>query len=143
MVQLIAGEKGEGKTKKLLDMTNHSAKTASGSIVFIDDDRRHMFDLHHDIRFVETGKYFLSDAREFAGYLLGMMVMDNDIEHIYVDGLTNIINNFNRTVATFNDDLKELSQRLLKFSEDNSVDFTITINCDRKTLPEEVKSLLI
>ncbi len=143
MVQLIAGEKGEGKTKKLIDMVNSNAKTTNGSIIFIDDDRRHMFDLHHDIRFVETGKYFLSNTREFAGYLLGMMVMDNDIEHIYVDGLTNIVDNFNRNRAEFNDDLKELSLRLLKLSEKNSVDFTISINCDRKTLPEEVKGLLL
>ena len=33
MVQIIAGRKGKGKTKHLLDMANDSIKKAIGSIV--------------------------------------------------------------------------------------------------------------
>ena len=34
MVQIIAGKKGKGKTKHLLDMANTGIKNASGSIVY-------------------------------------------------------------------------------------------------------------
>jgi hypothetical protein len=143
MVQFIAGRKGEGKTKKLLDMVNKNAKTADGNLIFIDDDRRHMYDLPHDIRFVETGKHFLSNTREFVGYLLGIMVMDNDIEHIYVDGLTNIVDNLDKTSKEFNDQLLELTNRLKSLSEQSTVHFTVCINCDKETLPDEIKAILI
>ena len=33
MVQIIAGRKGKGKTKHLLDMANNGIKAATGSIV--------------------------------------------------------------------------------------------------------------
>ena len=54
MIQILAGEKGEGKTKRLIDMANEAGKTSNGHVVFIDDDSRHMYDLHYNIRFVKT-----------------------------------------------------------------------------------------
>ena len=36
MVQIIAGRKGKGKTKHLLDMANNGIKAATGSIVYLD-----------------------------------------------------------------------------------------------------------
>ena len=47
MVKILAGEKGEGKTKKMIDMANVASKEAKGSIVFVDDDNSHMYDLHY------------------------------------------------------------------------------------------------
>ena len=35
MVQIIAGRKGKGKTKYLLDMANTAVKEAKGSIVYL------------------------------------------------------------------------------------------------------------
>ena len=35
MVQIIAGKKGKGKTKHLLDMANGAIKEANGSIVYL------------------------------------------------------------------------------------------------------------
>ena len=36
MIQIIAGKKGSGKTKRLIDMTNETAKTSISSVVFMD-----------------------------------------------------------------------------------------------------------
>lgn len=137
MIQFIAGGKGEGKTKKLIDMANTNAKTTDGHLVFIDDDRRHIFDLHYDIRFVETGRGLLSNYREFIGFILGILSQDSDIKSIFVDGLTNIV----ETVE--NDSLVKLTSRLTALSEQNAVDFIICINCNKESLPDEIKSLLI
>ena len=46
MVKILAGEKGEGKTKRMIDMANAAGKEAKGNIVFVDDDNSHMYDLH-------------------------------------------------------------------------------------------------
>ena len=56
MVKILAGEKGEGKTKRMIDMANAAGKEAKGNIVFVDDDNSHMYDLHYSVRFVETPK---------------------------------------------------------------------------------------
>ena len=46
LIQLIFGEKGSGKTKKILEIANQAAEQAKGSVVFIDEDERYMFDLN-------------------------------------------------------------------------------------------------
>ena len=48
MIQVIAGKKGSGKTKRILDMANLATKDSKHDIVFIDDDNRYMFDLRHE-----------------------------------------------------------------------------------------------
>ena len=57
MIQIISGVKGSGKTKRLLDQTNDALKVEHGDIVFIDDDKRYMYDLRHEIRFVDASAY--------------------------------------------------------------------------------------
>ena len=49
MVQIIAGKKGKGKTKYLLDMANTSVKEAKGSIVYLDKSAKHMYELSNKI----------------------------------------------------------------------------------------------
>ena len=44
MVQIIAGNKGKGKTKHLLDKANGAIKEANGSIVYLDKSSKHMYE---------------------------------------------------------------------------------------------------
>ena len=136
MIKLIAGGKGEGKTKRLIEMANAAVKTTDGHIVFIDDDRRHIYDLHYDIRFVETADFPLSNYREFVGFVCGILSQDNDIVEIYIDGLQNVI-------ATFDDEIfLKLKAKLEKLSQTHSVDFVLSMNCSPEDLPDEIKQLL-
>ena len=50
MVQIIAGKKGKGKTKYLLDMANNAVKESKGSIVYLDKSSKHMYELSNKIR---------------------------------------------------------------------------------------------
>ncbi|MCC8097500.1 MAG: hypothetical protein LIO44_02850 [Eubacterium sp.] len=54
MVQLLISAKGHGKTKQICTMANDAQKVAKGNIVFIDDNKKHIYDIHSGIRFVET-----------------------------------------------------------------------------------------
>jgi len=136
-VWFMAGLKGEGKTRKLIEMVNNEAKTTDGHLVFIDDDRRHIHDLHRDIRFVETGKNFFYNHREFAGFILGIISQNSDIQHIYVDGINNII----ETVDV--ESLLKLQARLETIAKLDDVSFTISVNWDKKSLPDEIKAALV
>ena len=139
MVQFMAGMKGEGKTRKIIDMANQEAKITDGHLVFIDDDKRHIHDVHRDIRFVEAGKGILANYREFIGYVMGILSQNSDIKHIYVDGLTNIL----QKDALTNENLLKLKARLDAIFSEDGVGFTISIHCERDSLPEEIKVALI
>ncbi len=47
MVEIISGEKGKGKTKYLLDKVNSDIKKVDGSIVYIDKNTKHMYELDY------------------------------------------------------------------------------------------------
>jgi len=136
-VAFMAGQKGEGKTRKLIEMANNEAKTTDGHLVFIDDDKRHIHDVHRDIRFVETGKKSLSNYREFTGFLLGILSQNSDIQHIYVDGLNNIV----ETVD--NESLLKLQTRLEAIAKVDDVSFTVSVNWDKESLPDAIKAALV
>ncbi len=57
MIQVIAGKKGSGKTKRIIDMANVASRDSKHDIVFIDDDARYMYDLRHEVRFINAGEY--------------------------------------------------------------------------------------
>ena len=49
MVEIIAGKKGKGKTKYLLDKVNAAVEGASGNIVYLDKSQKHMHELSNKV----------------------------------------------------------------------------------------------
>lgn len=137
MVQIIAGDKGDGKTKKLIDLANTSVKDSHGHVVFIDNDNSHIYDLHYDVRFVETSDFPLSNYRELIGFIYGILSQDNDIEKIYIDGLYRMVKNLN------NEDLIKLTSKFQKMSEKYTVEFVLSLTSKIDDLPKEIKELLL
>ena len=136
MVKILAGEKGEGKTKRLLEMANEAGKNSKGHVVFIDDDNRHMYDLHYNIRFVKTN-FAMTDQKILFGFICGILSQDSDIEQIYIDGLNNIVENLT------NEDIAEFTAEIGKLSAENGVDFVFIISSKADTLPEGIKRYII
>ena len=85
MIQIIAGKKGSGKTKRLINMTNDTAKTSSSSVVFLDKDNSYMFDVDRAVRFVNVNDYHVSNSDMFLGFLGGMLASNYDVGVIFVD----------------------------------------------------------
>ncbi|MDD3570820.1 MAG: twitching motility protein PilT [Lachnospiraceae bacterium] len=136
MIQIIAGEKGAGKTKRLLEMANESGKAANGHVVFIDDDSRHMYDLHYNIRFVKTN-YKMEDHKTFFGFICGIMSQDSDIEHIYIDSLNNIVKNMPA------EELGEFLKKVEDFSVNENVDFSMIVSANADVLPANAQKYII
>lgn len=137
MVQILAGNKGEGKTKKLIEMANEAIKEGNGHVVYIDDDNRHIYDLNFNIRFVETSEFPLANYREFIGFIYGIFSQDNDIVKVFVDGIFKIVKKLDK------EDIIKLMTKLKEISEAYSVDFVIAANTDDTEIPDEIKDLLI
>ena len=45
MIQIIAGEKGKGKTKHLIDRVNKAVESSTGNVIFLDKSTRHMYEV--------------------------------------------------------------------------------------------------
>ena len=137
MIQILAGEKGQGKTKRLIDMANEASKTIVGNVVFIDDDNRHMYDLHYGIRFVETSMFKICDYEVFIGFIYGILSQNGDIQKIFVDGLNNIIRSLN------SEDVENLCEILDRISNDYNVDFTLIYSAPLSAVPDQVRKFVI
>ena len=136
MVQILAGEKGEGKTKILIDLANESVSTSEGDVIYIDDDKRHIYDLNHKIRFVEVSEFPLANYRELIGFIYGIFSQNSDITKVFVDGIFKIVQSLG------NEDLIKLVARLDSMSKAYNVDFVLAGNVDPAELPKEVEQYI-
>ena len=137
MVKILAGEKGEGKTKRMIDMANAAGKEAKGNIVFVDDDNSHMYDLQYSVRFVETPKFIMEDPQVFRGFVCGILSQNSDIETIYIDGLNHIMDRISDA------DFTAFIQELDKTSKEAEMDMVMIISRKTDALPAEVQQYLI
>ena len=131
MIQLIFGEKGSGKTKKILDIANNAADTAKGSIAFVDIDDDYMYDLNLSIRFINATEYALSGPKMFYGFLCGIAASDPDLEYIVIDS-------FMKIVRHDLDTLEELFRQMEKFSESHNIHLVLSLSC----MPEQIPAFL-
>ena len=137
MVQILAGEKGEGKTKKLIAMANEAGKSANGSVVFVDDDNSRMYDLHYSVRFVDTPKFIMEDPQVFRGFVCGILSQNSDIEKIYIDGLNHIVDKVSDA------DFVKFIEELEKTSAEAETDIIMIISRKQDLLPAEVQKYLV
>lgn len=135
MFTLIAGKEGSGKTKTLIELANSKVKASSGNVIFIDDDHRHMLDLHHDLRFISMDETPVKSPDEFFGFLCGLISNNYDIETIYIDGLTKVVSSNMDQIGSFVDRAKGIAEK-------HQIEIFSTINCEAENLPESLKPYL-
>lgn len=136
MIQIIAGEKGKGKTKILLEKVNTEVKTAKGDVVYIDKNNKHMYELSNKIRLVNITDYFIENQSEFIGFLCGLISCDHDIQSIYLDS-------FLKIAYLNNEDLENICHRLEKISNQFRVDFVLSISLNYDQIPESLREKVI
>ncbi len=129
MIQIIAGEKGKGKTKYLLEKVNESVKSATGNIVYLDKSQKHMYELSNKVRLINVSDYIISNSDEFLGFLCGVISQDHDLEEMYLDSFL--------TIAKMDDsDLAHSLEKLETISEKFHVDFVLSISRNESDLPD-------
>lgn len=92
MVEIIAGEKGKGKTKHLLDRVNGAVPGSNGNIVYLDKSQKHMYELSNKVRLINVKDYPIEDCDEFIGFICGIISQDHDLEELYLDSFLTIAN---------------------------------------------------
>lgn len=135
MIKVIYGPKGMGKTKILVDTANNLAQQGKGAVVFIDDSTQLMYDLKHEIRFVNVSDFPSLGWEGFLGFICGILSQNYDIEGILIDGLNYITKQKAPELENFFNGLNEISEK-------ENIDFYITINGDADLLPEYLKQYI-
>ena len=131
MIQVINGKKGSGKTKRIIDLANHSIKESKNDVVFIDDDNRYMFDLRHEVRFINAGEYGIVNAEMFLGFLCGLLAQNFDVGTIFIDA-------FLKLIKIDLKDAKWFFERLDGLCERHGVEFVLSFSEETENMPDFV-----
>ena len=137
MVEIIAGEKGKGKTKYLLDKVNDSVKSASGNIVYLDKSQKHMYELNNKVRLINVTDYPITNCDEFLGFICGVISQDNDLEEMFFDSFLTIANIDSEEAIT------KAIEKLDVISEKYKVKFVLSVSKNLDQLPECAKAKVI
>ena len=69
MLNLIVGNKGSGKTKRLIEMIDNSLKVSKGDIVCIEKGLNMTYDINHKVRLVSMNDYEVSCVEGMYGFV--------------------------------------------------------------------------
>jgi len=134
LVQLIAGTKGSGKTKALIEMINHAVGTTNGCIVCIEKNMNLIYDIKHSVRLIDVDDYKIEGYDQFYGFVAGVLAGNYDITEVYIDGILRIGNH----------DLIGFERFILKIEElCKNIKVVLTVSEQSEKLPESVKKYML
>lgn len=132
MVSIIAGEKGKGKTKYLIDRANASIAQAKGSVVYLDKSSKHMYELNNRIRLINVSEFPILSSDGFVGFIAGLISQDHDIETIFLDSFLKLSMLEGADITATIDHLENLGAKY-------QIDFVLSVSMNAEALPENAK----
>lgn len=136
MIELIAGEKGTGKTKMLMAKANNDIKVTGGSIVYMDQNNKHMYELSNRVRLINVPEFNVRSRDMFIGFLYGVVSQDYNLDRIFLDNFLTIA-----CIDTI-DEADTLIKELEIISEKFEIDFIIGISKKKDDLTDYLKNLV-
>jgi hypothetical protein len=131
MIDIIAGLKGHGKTKVLLQKANDDIKLTHGTIVYLDKNNKHMYELSNQIRLIVVPEFDISNSDMFIGFIAGILSQDHDLDKVYLDSFLSI--------EGIEENMEKVIDRLAILSKKFDVDFIISASCEKNSFPESVR----
>ena len=135
MVELVVGGKGKGKTKILLEKAAEAIKNANGSVVYVDKNNQHMYELSNKIRLIDITQYPVKGTEGFFGFISGMIASNHDLEYVILDSFLTIATLEKKGLVSAVELIKSLSERY-------GVNFVLSISMDEAQIPAEIKELI-
>ena len=136
MIQIIAGVKGKGKTKYLIQKANEEVKTANGNVVYLDKNNKHMYELSNKIRLIDLSEYPVDTYDTFLGFISGVISQDHDLESMYLDSFITVSSVTEEYLGFVLSKLNDISSRF-------NVNFVISISVDANDIPDQFKENII
>ena len=135
MIKVIYGSKGTGKTKQIIDAANAAVATAKGHLIFITDNKRCMYDLEREIRFIDVKDFDIAGEAALCGFIKGVIAGNHDNEYVYIDGVMRMAGKGANELAGF-------FYMLDKVAEQNGLTVTLTVSSAREDLPDFIAKYL-
>lgn len=136
MVEIIAGQKGKGKTKYLLEKANSAIKDVKGSIVYLDKSSKHMYELNNRVRLINVTDFGIKSYEAFIGFVCGIISQDHDLEQMYLDS-------FLKMACLEGQDITEAIDQLTQIGKTYDVTFILSVSQDAAHLPENAKDKIV
>ena len=136
MVRLIMGANGAGKTKQLIDLIHSAVESENGSVVCIEPGADMTFDIKSSVRLVNGKEYNLNSFECLRGFISGLYAGNYDISHVYVDNLCKSVHSEDFTAV------EKFLCWLDKFSDANTVKFTVTLTADASVATDGMRKYL-
>jgi len=135
MIKIIAGEKGTGKTAKLVDEIN-TASRQDNNIVCIERGSRLDQLLKPNVRLVNMKEYPVDGFDQLLAFVAGICSKDYDLTHIYIDSVFKVANDNNMEA------LESFIVKLDAFLKDTPITAMIVLSGKVEDLPDSVKAFV-
>ncbi len=124
MINVIAGPKGSGKTKEMIDGANAALDVCKGNVVFVTDTSDYSREVNTAIRFINVRDFGGVSEESLIGFVKGIAASNSDVDRIYIDGLA-------RMLGTPAEDMEGFFIALDDLSENHGVDFYLSVTCGK------------
>ena len=131
MVKLLIGEKGTGKTKKLINCVNDALAASNGHVVCVEKDDLLRYQVSYKVRLLAATNYAIEGYDAFYGFLSGLCAGDHDITDILVDATLKI-------GGRNYDELADFLEKVANLSKLTGTAFTFTVSTDKENLPAKI-----
>ena len=132
----LIGDNGAGKTKQLIELVHASVAEEGGCVVCIEPGADMTYDIKSSVRLVNAGEYHLDSFECLRGFISGLYAGNYDISHVYVDNLCKIVHSEDFAAV------EKFLHWLDKFSDANTVKFTVTLTADASVATEGMRKYL-
>lgn len=137
MIQIIAGEKGSGKTKKIIDLANSNVETAKGINVVLTTTDRYRAEIRPEVRFVDVTEEGINNFDRLVGFIKGMLCTNYDIECVFIDGANRMLG-----VSLDDPEMASFFVAIENIGANSNVKFVLTVSSNVDALPAFIKSYL-
>ena len=136
MIQIIAGEKGKGKTKHIIDRVNKAVESSTGNVIFLDKSTRHMYEVSNKVRLINVTDYPFITNEGFVGFLYGILSQDHDIEDVFIDSFLKVANVDETNISHTIEEISNISKLY-------NINFTLSVSFNEEKLPDDVKEYVV
>lgn len=129
MIKLIVGNKGTGKTKKLIELVHNAVKDSKGNVICIEKGSTLTYDIKPQVRLIDAEAYDINGYDMCYAFLAGLFAGNYDITEVFVDSILKI-------GGRDFDALADFLEKIDKISADTECVFTVS--ADAAELPAAV-----
>ena len=135
MIKFLAGNKGSGKTKRLIALAHDAVKVSKGNVVCVEKGDTLTYDVDHKCRLINIEDYGISGFDSFYGFISGLCACNYDITDVLVDSTLKIGGRDMEQFAKFIEKVSPLAKQ-------TGITFVFSVSAEGSELPESVLKLV-